>query len=130
MLDSPMIPQSHTGAVQLVLHAVSPTRLAELGLDSTSLAAWADIAFGFSNMAVDYVPRGSMPSIDVFHAIPLKMAGSREDWVENYLSKWSSFCSGEMRFHQVQGEHYTMLGREYVSSFSEILKRALRERGV
>lgn len=131
ILEASVLPKSRQIAVGLVLDAVTPASLEELGLDSIALAGWADIAFGLSSMAVNYMPSGSVPGIDVFHAVPLRAAAkSREDWVENHLAKWVSFCSGEVRLHQVAGEHYTMLGREHVISFSETLKRALRERGV
>lgn len=117
--------------VALVLATAPHSRLADLGLDGSALIAWADLSFCLCNIAVDYTPSGSVSALDIFHAEPLRAAAkSREDWVNNHLSKWRDFCSGEVRFHQVPGQHYTMLSPEHVVEFSQTLKKALEGRGL
>lgn len=82
-------------------------------------------------MAVDYTPDGMVHVLDVFHAIPLKVAAqSPDEWVTKHLSKWSDFCWTKPRFHSVGGAHYTMLGPEHVYDFSRVLRAALRARGL
>lgn len=52
--------------------------------------------------ALEYEPSGSVASIDVFHAIPLKLvAANPTDWIENKLSKWADFSRELPRMHQV-----------------------------
>lgn len=122
---------SRDDALKRVLGAASRARLEELGLGDSQLARWTDVAFGLQSMAVDYDPSGKVGSIDVFHAIPLKVAApSREEWLENHLGKWRDFSKDEPRFHEVAGAHYTMIGPDHVSSFSTALKAALRDRGL
>lgn len=118
-------------AMATVLEVADEARMAELGLDERKLANWAQLAFSLQSLAVDYEPSGSVGLIDVFHARPLRVAAkSREDWLENHLSKWKHFCRTEPRFHEVGGAHYTMIGKEYVVGFARVLNRALEERGV
>ncbi|KAF2280227.1 acetyl-CoA synthetase-like protein [Westerdykella ornata] len=118
-------------ALQRLLNISDANRLAELGMDEQKLTKWTDVAYGLQNMAVDYEASGMISSIDVFHAIPLRVAASsRADWIENHLSKWEDFCRTSPRFHEVGGEHYTMLSPTHVSRFSNTLNRALEARGI
>lgn len=83
------------------------------------------------SMASDYNPDGMVDVLDVFHAIPLKMAAaSREEWVTKHLSRWRDFCRTEPRLYAVGGAHYTMLGPDHVSGFSLTLQAALKARGL
>ncbi|KAK0625923.1 Alpha/Beta hydrolase protein [Immersiella caudata] len=111
--------------------------VAELGLTRAALARWADVANGLQNMAVDYEPRGKLRwGMDVFHAVPLRTAAaSREEWLEVHLKRWEDFvepeephADGGVRFHAVGGEHYTMVGPEFVEGFAGTLVKALAER--
>lgn len=118
-------------ALARVMATVERGRLLELGLGEQGLARWADVAFGLQSMAVDYEPGGRVGVLDVFHAMPLRVAAaSREEWLGEHLSKWRDFCDTEPRFHEVGGAHYTMIGPEHVAGFSARLKAALRDRGV
>ncbi|RCI13902.1 hypothetical protein L249_8273 [Ophiocordyceps polyrhachis-furcata BCC 54312] len=118
-------------ALKRVMSEADMDRMRELGLDEQGLARWADVAFGLQSMAVDYEPGGTVEALDVFHAMPLKVAArSREEWLAVHLSRWRDFCRSDVRFHRVGGEHYTMLGPEHVVGFAATLKAALRDRGV
>ncbi|KAH6845705.1 hypothetical protein B0I37DRAFT_191104 [Chaetomium sp. MPI-CAGE-AT-0009] len=118
-------------ALALVLRAADGSRMAELGLEGQALARWADVAFGLQSMAADYDPDGKVDGIDVFHAVPLKVAAaSREEWVAEHLSKWRDFARSEPRLHAVGGAHYTMIGPRHVVGFAVELKAALAARGM
>lgn len=122
---------SRPEALSEVLRIVDKARMDELGFDEQVLTRWTEVAYGLQSMAAEYEPQGAVDVIDVFHAIPLKIAAAtREEWVQVHLSKWADFCRTEPRFHEVSGSHYTMIGPEYVESFSAILQEALRERGL
>ncbi|RDA89001.1 hypothetical protein CP532_0607 [Ophiocordyceps camponoti-leonardi (nom. inval.)] len=129
--DDNLLALDRREALEKVMSEADRDRMRELGLDEQGLARWADVAFGLQSMAVDYEPSGRVDVLDVFHAIPLKVAArSREEWLTVHLVRWGDFCDSDVRFHEVGGEHYTMLGPEHVVGFAATLKAALRERGV
>lgn len=129
--DSPYHRATRREVLAWILQAIDASRLRDLGLGARQLARWADVAHGLQSMAIDYEPSGLVPSIDVFHAEPLKVAApSREVWVTQHLSRWGDFSRSQPRFHRVGGPHYTMIGPEYVASFSENLQAALNARGI
>ncbi|KAI1370092.1 hypothetical protein F4677DRAFT_439359 [Hypoxylon crocopeplum] len=122
---------SRPEALSEVLGITNKARMDELGLTEQALTRWAEVAYGLQSMAVEYEPEGIVDVIDVFHAIPLKIAAAtRDEWLRVHLSKWGDFCRTKPRFHEVSGTHYTMIGPEYVESFSVVLQAALRERGL
>jgi acyl-CoA synthetase (AMP-forming)/AMP-acid ligase II/thioesterase domain-containing protein len=123
--------KSRSEALTQIMGATDRSRLTELGLEQAALARWADVAYGLQSLAVEYEPSGEVSGIDVFHAIPLKRAAaSREEWVNEHLSKWRDFSQTEPRFHEVGGAHYTMIGPEHVTGFAAKLKEALHTRGL
>ncbi|KAI0869652.1 acetyl-CoA synthetase-like protein [Hypoxylon argillaceum] len=118
-------------ALARVLHDADESRRLELGLSEGALKRWADVAYGLQSMATDYEPEGLVDSIDVFHAIPLKVAAaSREEWLLEHLSKWQGFSRTTPRYHSVGGEHYTMIGPHHVQRFSAVLIPAMALRGI
>ncbi|KAI2468974.1 acetyl-CoA synthetase-like protein [Annulohypoxylon bovei var. microspora] len=127
---SPYRLASREEALQIVLDLAGESRMRELGLGPKDLERWANVAYALPNMAVEYEPSGCVKSLDVFHAEPLKIVGvSREEWVNEHLSKWRDFCRTEPRFHRVGGGHYTMLGPDHVADFAKQLRATLKARG-
>jgi len=122
---------SEEQAVARLVKLAAPARMAELALTADALASWADLAYGLQSMAREYEPRGSVATMDVFYAVPLAaVAASKEEWLEGHLSKWEGFCREGVRFHHVEGAHYTMLGPEFVVGFQKRLKGVLGARGL
>ena len=108
-----------------------PARLAELSFSKPSLVRWASLAYVLHSMAVDYDPEGSVASIDVFWCTPLAIAAAtKEEWLNDHLSKWRDFSRAEAGFHEVPGRHYTMLLPEHVFEFQKILRSVLEARGI
>ena len=113
-----------------VLTGAEPSRFAELSLTPIGLLRWANLAYGLQSMAVEYEPSGRMEAADVFFCTPLAaVASTREQWREEHLSKWDNFVRSP-RFHEVGGEHYTMLSPDHVDSFHSSLEDALCARGL
>ena len=119
-------------ALERVVHDVAaPARMAELSLTPDALAHWAGVAFSLQSMARDYEPRGTVGAMDVFYCVPLAaVASSKEEWRVHHMSQWAEFCRTEVRFHDVGGSHYTMIGPEHVGGFQRKLRSALRARGL
>ncbi|KAI9147621.1 Aspulvinone E synthetase melA [Paramyrothecium foliicola] len=106
-------------------------RLSELALDVDALMKWTDVAAALQGIAADYEPAGIVSFLDVFCAIPLRaVSSSKTEWVVEHLSKWQEFVDSEVRFHNVAGAHYTMLGPQHVAGFAVKLRSALAARGI
>lgn len=121
----------YTAAKSQLFRVMEKRRVTELGLEENALLRWADLAYGLQSMAADYDPRGIVRTMDVFHARPLRaVAKSRQNWIENHLSKWQNFCETEPGFHAVGGAHNTMIGSDHVETFATTLKTVLKARGL
>ncbi|KAL2359526.1 hypothetical protein RJZ56_007627 [Blastomyces dermatitidis] len=121
----------HLDAIRYLRKHCDQNRWDELGLTEEYFLMWVGLAFNTQNMAVNYDPSGNVKCMDVFVADPLShVAKNRRDWVETRLAAWKEFVREDVRFHDVQGAHYTMLNPEYVVKFAETLRTVLRERGI
>lgn len=151
-----LMTEEHAHAISPAMHALSPDavldqiiaqspqdRLEEMALDKGRLRAWTDISHGLHVIAHDYDPSGHVGTMDVFFAVPLAaVAADKRDWMDNHLAKWRGFVHAEgelrdngrlgagVRFHDVEGAHYTMLGPDNVHSFQKKLRSVLKERGL
>ena len=129
---SPQMHQlSHEAVLDFIISKAPPTRMAEMALDKQKLTNWADLAYRMQAIAQHYDPSGMVASMDVFYAIPLSaVAKSKQQWLEEHLSKWSEFVATPPRFHDVDGAHYTMISPTHVFTFQKTLRAALQERGL
>ncbi|KAL2865061.1 non-ribosomal peptide synthetase [Aspergillus lucknowensis] len=117
--------------VSSVLKESDPVRCAELSLTPSSLLTWTEVAWSLQKIGWEYEPTGTVAHMDIFYCQPLKVvARTREEYREEKLSRWVDFAEGDVRFHEVGGEHYTMLGPEHVARFQRTLKDALAARGL
>lgn len=106
-------------------------RCAELALTHESLLNWTKVAWSLQKIGWEYDPSGSVSQMDVFYCQPLKIvARTWEEYRDTKLNRWADFVRGEVRFHEVDGEHYTMIGVEHVHRFQQTLKKALAARGL
>ncbi|KKZ68482.1 hypothetical protein EMCG_05943 [[Emmonsia] crescens] len=122
---------SNDDALDHIMSCAPPSRLMELSLTRKKLKTWITLAHKMQEAALEYEPSGSVSSIDVFHAIPLKLvAANRTDWIQNKLNKWADFSRELPRMHHVDGAHYTMMSPEHVFTFQKTLQKALYERGL
>ncbi|CAG8961336.1 hypothetical protein HYFRA_00013797 [Hymenoscyphus fraxineus] len=116
--------------VAVLLAESDQTRCAELGLTQASLLNWTHVAWSLQKIGWEYDPSGSVPSMDVFYCQPLKIvARTREEYRNTKLNHWEDFVH-DVKFHEVDGEHYTMIGSEHVFKFQQTLKECLAARGV
>ena len=117
--------------VAKLLAEADPQRCKDLALTETSLQNWTNVAWSLQKMGWEYEPSGSVANLDVFYCQPLKMvARTREEYRKTKLNRWVDFVRGEVRFHEVDGEHYTMIGPDHVHAFQQTLKKALAARGL
>ncbi|GES59409.1 TdiA protein [Aspergillus terreus] len=118
-------------AVRYLRQHSNPARWDELGLSEEYYLLWVNLASNMQGMATEYEPSGNVRHLDVFVADPLThVARTREEWVNGLLAAWKDFVREGVRYHHVEGAHYTMLKPEYVANFAKTLRTVLRERGV
>ncbi|ETS74724.1 hypothetical protein PFICI_13208 [Pestalotiopsis fici W106-1] len=114
-----------------ILTIAPADKLAELDLNATKLAHWADVSASLQGLAHNYDPMGKVKHIDVFYARPLLAVGKdKQMWLRDHLIPWSEFCEEPVRFHNSPGAHYTMLDADHMSGMQKILKKALKARSV
>ncbi|MGW0337657.1 AMP-binding protein [Streptomyces sp. NPDC003011] len=106
-----------------ILDLAPAGRLAELDLDTEKFGRWAELANGLTDLGRGYRPTGTVPSMSVFHAIPLR--GTKQDWLDNELRRWDEHTTGPNRYIEVPGEHYTLMSPQHVPAFQAILRREL-----
>ncbi|QNJ40162.1 non-ribosomal peptide synthetase [Streptomyces buecherae] len=106
-----------------LLDLAPPRRLRDLDLDLPKFTAWARLASGLTALGREYQPSGTVRSMTVFYAVPLR--GTKEDWLARELRRWDEHTRSQNRYIEVPGEHYTMLGPRHVATFQAILRREL-----
>ncbi|SJZ58814.1 Acyl-CoA synthetase (AMP-forming)/AMP-acid ligase II [Marinactinospora thermotolerans DSM 45154] len=109
--------------VDHIMRAAAPLRLAELGIDRDGFASWVDLAQSLVRVGRSYEPSGSVASVSVFYAIPLR--GTKQEWLDKELRRWDEFTRGENRYIDVPGQHYTLMSPAHVGAFQEILRAEL-----
>ncbi|KAH7906729.1 atromentin synthetase, partial [Hygrophoropsis aurantiaca] len=114
--------------VDIVWKMAPPERIVELQITPEKLDHWVAIARSLIECGKEYVPSGSVSSVDVFYAIPLR--GSKSDWLNNQLKPWTGFSRGEPSFTDVPGQHYTLMDFDHVPQFQKIFRSRLEARGL
>ncbi|MDJ0382249.1 non-ribosomal peptide synthetase [Streptomyces sp. G-G2] len=109
--------------VARLLRLASPERLSELDLDREKFDAWAEVAARLTELGRGYEPSGTVPSMHVFYATPLR--GTKQDWLDNELRRWDEHTTGPNRYVEVPGEHYTLMSNRHVATFQSVLRREL-----
>ena len=106
-------------------------RCADLALTHESLLNWTNVAWSLQKIGWEYEPSGSVSHMDIFYCQPLKVvARTREEYRKTKLNHWVDFIRDNLTFHEVDGEHYTMIGPDHVLKFQRTLKKALAARGL
>ncbi|MFE9380919.1 AMP-binding protein [Streptomyces sp. NPDC006855] len=106
------------------LLALAPDeRVAQLDLTAERFGVWADLANRLTDLGRTYRPSGTVPSVSVFYATPLR--GTIQDWLDHELRRWDDYTTGENRYIRVPGDHYTLMGPQHVAAFQSVLRKEL-----
>ncbi|MFF3517303.1 AMP-binding protein [Streptomyces sp. NPDC002573] len=114
---------SRESQLQHFIDIAPADRLAELDLTAEKFAAWAELANGLTDLGRSYTPSGSTRFMTVLYAVPLR--GTKEEWLANELRRWDDFTAEPVRYVDVPGEHYTLMGPQHVAAFQAILRREI-----
>ena len=123
---------SYMDVLEEVFRRAPQDRIRELDINHEKLLRWAEVSNALHALAWDYEPSGCVESMDVFCAVPLRaVAKSKQEWREKQLVRWNDFVGKRgVNFHDVAGEHFSMIGSEHVGTFQMKLKEVMRARGV
>ncbi|MYV60686.1 AMP-binding protein [Streptomyces sp. SID4931] len=103
---------------------IAPTRrVTELDLDQQRFSDWADLADSLTDLGRGYEPSGTVRTMTVFYAHPLR--GTRKKWLNGELRRWDEYTTEPNRYVEVPGEHYTLMGPRHVDAFQAVLRREL-----
>ncbi|KAL4936916.1 Alpha/Beta hydrolase protein [Aspergillus oleicola] len=122
---------SQTEQIARVLSESDPSRCEALALTQESLQTWTNVAWSLQKIGWEYEPSGVVKHMDVFYCQPLKIVSkTREEYRNTKLNQWLHFTRAGVEYHEVDGEHYTMIGPENVARFQRILINAMTARGL
>ena len=124
-------PLPHDDQVALLLAESDRQRCADLALTHDGLRNWTDVSWSLQKIGWEYEPSGTVAHMDVFYCQPLKdVARTREEYRKDHLNHWVDFIRDDLKFWEVDGQHYTMIGPDHVPQFQQTLKKALAARGL
>ncbi|MCJ1331967.1 hypothetical protein MMC10_008659 [Thelotrema lepadinum] len=124
-------PLSHDEQVARLLFESDQQRCSDLALTHAGLQNWTDVSWSLQRIGWEYDPSGDVSHMDVFYCQPLKdVARTREEYRKDHLNHWVNFIRDDLKFWEVDGQHYTMIGPEHVHKFQQTLKKALAARGL
>jgi len=95
-------------------------RLRELDLDLAQFTAWAALAQSLLDVGREYVPSGTVESVTVFYAQPMR--GTKQSWLNDELKSWDHFARKANRYIDVPGEHAEIMGVKHVAGFQSVLR--------
>jgi thioesterase domain-containing protein len=118
--------------------------LENLDLTVPKLQAWQRINDNMQKITRSYVPKGSVSKYDLFWVPPLPQYNCTDkEWRHDWLAKWKDYVKGAkqndvdieksqgpLRYHLVEGTHFTILRPENVEVFQKALNAAFVARGV
>jgi acyl-CoA synthetase (AMP-forming)/AMP-acid ligase II/thioesterase domain-containing protein len=121
----------HDEQVARLLAESDRQRCADLALTHASLLNWVDVSWSLQKIGWEYEPSEDVSHIDIFYCQPLKdVASNRVEYRKNHLNHWVNFIRSDLRFHEVEGQHYTMIDQDHCPKFQQTLKKALAARGL
>ncbi|KAH7394853.1 putative polyketide synthase PksJ [Phaeosphaeria sp. MPI-PUGE-AT-0046c] len=121
----------HEEQITRLLAESDQQRCADLALTNAGLLNWVNVSWSLQRIGWDYEPSGEVSHMDIFYCQPLKdVARNRVEYRKNHLNYWVNFVRNDLHFHEVDGQHYTMIDQDHCPKFQQVLKKALAARGL
>ena len=109
--------------IHYIITQAPHNRLQELNMDAEKLRLWVELAASLIDCGRRYEPRGEYGgNLSVFYADPLR--GAKADWLDT-LQDWRNYVSGEIRYIEVPGAHYTLMSPKHLPTFAQIFHAAM-----
>jgi acyl-CoA synthetase (AMP-forming)/AMP-acid ligase II/thioesterase domain-containing protein len=124
-------PLPHNEQVTRLLAESDRQRCEDLALTNAGLHNWVNVSWSLQKIGWEYEPSGDVSHMDIFYCQPLKdVASNRVEYRKNHLNHWVNFIRSDLKFHEVDGQHYTMIDQDHCPKFQQTLKKALAARGL
>jgi acyl-CoA synthetase (AMP-forming)/AMP-acid ligase II/thioesterase domain-containing protein len=124
-------PLPHNEQVTRLLAESDQQRCADLALTNAGLHNWVNVSWSLQKIGWEYEPSGDVSHMDIFYCQPLKdVASNRVEYRKHHLNHWVNFIRSDLKFHEVDGQHYTMIDQDHCPKFQQTLKKALAARGL
>ena len=123
------IPDDDVSFVDRVYQDFGSRTLDDPWLTHGKISSWHRILFNTVDMLLDYRAEGKVSRYDVFHVPPInRWLWSDEEWAR-LIHEWDQY--GDLfTYHQVTGNHFTMLNPPHLEVFQRALNRALEDAGI
>lgn len=116
----------------LLFTKFSPEFIDQMDITPARLKAFGRVEDCMRLIADSYVPEGKVSSVDIFAADPMPHFGATPKvWKRDVLGEWRNFTVEEnVRFHEVQGTHISLIKEPLIEDFQKVLNEALEARGI
>ncbi|KAK8243082.1 putative non-ribosomal peptide synthase-like protein [Phyllosticta capitalensis] len=118
--------------------------LENLDLTPAKVETWSRINQNMQDITRVYKPTGQVSKFDIFWVPPLpQYKCTDQEWRHDWLCEWKDVVEGAsqkdvdaddskgpLRYHRVEGTHFTILRPENIEVFQKALNRALEARNV
>lgn len=123
------IPDDDVSFVDRVYQDFGSRTLDDAGLTHSKISSWRRIFLNTIDMLLSYRAEGKVRQYDVFHVPPInRRIWSDEEW-DKLIHDWDQY--GDLvKYHQVTGNHFTVLSRPHIEVFQRSLNRALEAAGI
>lgn len=110
----------------------SPEFIDNMDITVPRLQAFGRVEDCMRQIAAKYDPSGDLQSMDIFRADPMPHFGATpESWRADVLGQWKKFVrDGDVKFHDVQGTHISLIKEPHIHDFQRIVNLALQGRGI
>nr|ANM86617.1 putative non-ribosomal peptide synthetase [Cladonia uncialis subsp. uncialis]AUW30760.1 putative NRPS [Cladonia uncialis subsp. uncialis] len=103
--------------------------LEDAGLTHSKIESWRRIFLNTCSMLLTYRAEGKVRRYDVFHVPPLdRRLWSDDEWAK-LIREWDQY-GDSVKYHQVTGNHFTVLNHPHLEVFQRSLNRALADAGI
>ena len=123
------IPDNDLKFVDRVYQDFGSRTLDNAGLTNSKIISWRRIFLNTINMLLSYRAEGKVRQYDVFHVPPInRRTWSDEEWA-NLIHDWDQYGES-VKYHEVTGNHFTILSHPHIEVFQRSLNRALEDAGI
>ncbi|KAF7188405.1 Aspulvinone E synthetase melA [Pseudocercospora fuligena] len=116
----------------LLFNKFSPEFIENMDITVPRLQAFGRVEDCMRLIADKYEPEGQVATTDIFCADPMPHFGaSPEVWRSEVLGGWKDHVKDQnVRFHEVQGTHISLIKEPLIADFQRIVNEALAGRGI
>ena len=122
-------PDHDIGFVGQIYENFEGRSLDAAGLTHAKISTWRRIFLNTVDMVINYRAKGRVRRYDVFHVPPTdRRRWSEEEWM-GLIRQWDDYAD-DVTYHEVTGNHFTVLNSPQIEVFQRALNKALAAAGL